>query len=77
MDTGTTGVDVTTAGLYGISKLSFGLGDIIFESVSVKDSDLSYAEQAAEGYKILANYIGDRLGHKLVECREWIRHIIR
>lgn len=67
-DTGATGIDVTMAGLYGLShELSFGLDDFIFGLVDRASggngtSDMSYVEKAAEGYKILGEMLGEALG---------------
>lgn len=64
-DTGATGIDISMAGLYGLShKLSYGLDDKIFAAIDQISggngtTDMSYVEKAAEGYKILANHLGN------------------
>lgn len=66
-DTGMTGIDIATAGIYGLGhSLSFGLDDVIFgaleEALGGKGkTNMSYYQQAAEGYKILANKCGDAI----------------
>lgn len=68
-DTGATGIDISTAGIYGLSHaLTFGLDDVIFgfvDSASGGDGTdtMSYAQKAAEGYKILAENIGNAIGN--------------
>lgn len=68
-DTGMTGIDIATAGIYGLGhSLSFGLDDIIFgaleEALGGKGkTNLSYYQQAAEGYKYLAQKCGEKLGN--------------
>lgn len=70
-DTGAAGVDISMAGLYEIGhKLSFGLDDIIYKLIDaangkIGESDLSYYEQAAEGWKILGKELGNYLGRLL------------
>lgn len=64
-DTAALGVDVSMAGIYALShKLSFGLDDVIFGIVDTATGgdgtdDLSYAEKAAEGWKIIGQNIAD------------------
>lgn len=68
-DTGATGIDVAMAGIYGLAhKLTGGWDDLIYEMVENltggnKHPDMGYAQQAAEGYKIMANTIGTALGN--------------
>lgn len=63
-DTGATGIDVSMAGLYGLShKLTWGLDDLIFRLVDGASggdgtSDMTYYEKAAAGYKYLASECG-------------------
>lgn len=67
-DTGATAIDISMAGIYGIShSLTFGLDDKIFGAINRAmggngNSDMSYFEQAAEGYKILAKKCGEAIG---------------
>lgn len=69
-DTGATGIDISMAGLYGFcDSLTGGLDNIVFglvDRLSGGDgnSDLSYVEKAAEGYKIMANTIADWIRRK-------------
>lgn len=66
-DTGATGIDISIAGLYGLThSLTFGLDDKIFGWVDEisggdKHPEMSYVEKAAEGYKILGEKIGDSI----------------
>ena len=68
-DTGATGIDISMAGIYGLShKLTGGLDDLVYGVIdSATDgngtSDMSYYEKAAEGYKILANKCGEAIGN--------------
>lgn len=68
-DTGATGIDISMAGIYSLShKLTGGLDDLIYgviDSATGGDgnSDMSYYEKAAEGYKILANKCGEAIGN--------------
>lgn len=68
-DTGATGIDASLAGLYGITHaLTFGLDDAIFGTVEKicggsTNDDLTYAQKAAEGYKILANEMGKAIAN--------------
>ncbi|MEE1195387.1 MAG: hypothetical protein UHS54_00675 [Lachnospiraceae bacterium] len=68
-DTGATGIDISMAGIYSLShKLTGGLDDLIYgviDSATGGDgnSDMSYYEKAAEGYKILANRCGEAIGN--------------
>lgn len=68
-DTGATGIDISMAGLYGLShSLTLGLDDVIFGAIDRATggngtSDMSYFEKAAEGYKILAKNIGTSIGN--------------
>lgn len=68
-DTGATGVDISMAGIYGLShSLTLGLDDIIFGAVdSATGGDgtetMSYYEKAAEGYKFLANECAKAIGN--------------
>lgn len=68
-DTGATGIDISMAGIYGLShSLTFGLDDLIFgviDSVTGGDgnSEMSYFEKAAEGWKIVADRAGEALGN--------------
>lgn len=67
-DTGATGLDVSMAGIYGFShSLSCGLDDIVFDVVDRisggnGNSDMSYFEKAAAGYKIMAEKCGTAIG---------------
>lgn len=67
-DTGATGVDASIAGIYSIShSLTLGLDDLIFAAVDKASggngtSEMSYVEKAAEGYKMLAEKIGQQVG---------------
>ncbi len=67
-DTGATGIDVAMEGLYGIThSLTGGLDDLVFGSIDALlggdgTDNMSYAEKAAEGYKILASDIGEGIG---------------
>lgn len=67
-DTGATAIDISMAGIYGIShSLTFGLDDKIFGVIDRAtggngSSDMSYFEKAAEGYKILAKKCGNAIG---------------
>lgn len=68
-DTGATGIDISMAGIYGIShSLTLGFDDLIFGAIDNAtggngSSDMSYYEKAAEGYKILANKCGEIIGN--------------
>lgn len=68
-DTGATGMDISMAGIYGIShSLTLGLDDLIFGAIDSATggngtTDMSYFEKAAEGYKILANKCGEAIGN--------------
>ena len=68
-DTGATGIDISMAGLYGLShSLTLGLDDLIFGAIDKATggngtTDMSYFEKAAEGYKILAKNIGTSIGN--------------
>lgn len=68
-DTGATGIDISMAGLHGIShSLTGGLDEIIFSAVDNMTggngtADMSYVEKAAEGYKILARNLGESIGN--------------
>lgn len=68
-DTGATGVDIAMAGIYGIShSLTLGLDDLIFGAIDRAtggngNSDMSYFEKAAEGYKFLAKKCGEAIGN--------------
>ena len=74
-DTGATGIDISMAGLYGIShSLTLGFDDIIFGIVDSASggngtSEMSYVEKAAEGYKILAEQLGNKLGNWIMKLR--------
>ncbi len=65
VDTGATGIDISMAGLYGLShSLTLGLDDLIFGAIDKATggngtSDMSYFEKSAEGYKIFAKNIGN------------------
>lgn len=63
VDTAATGIDISMAGLYGISHtLTLGLDNLIFGAINPEgESELSYIEQAAEGYKILAKNCGESI----------------
>lgn len=67
-DTGAAGIDISMAGIYGLShSLTFGLDDQIFGVIDRVtggngNSDMSYFEKAAEGYKILAENCGEAIG---------------
>ncbi|MDO4633115.1 MAG: hypothetical protein Q4B01_04590 [Eubacteriales bacterium] len=67
-DTAATGIDSSTAGIYSITHtLSFGLDDILYYGIDRATGgngtkDMSYAQKAAEGYKILGDRIGKELG---------------
>lgn len=66
-DTGALMVDVSVGGIYGIGhSLTLGLDDVVYGAIAKfashgheANTDLSYYEQAAEGYKILAKKIAD------------------
>ena len=68
-DTGATGIDISMAGIYGIShSLTLGFDDLIFGVIDNATggngtADMSYFEKAAEGYKILANKCGEAIGN--------------
>lgn len=68
-DTVATGINISMAGIYGIShSLTFGLDDLIFGVIDSATggngtTDMSYFEKAAEGYKILANKCGEAIGN--------------
>lgn len=68
-DTGATGIDISMAGLYGIShSLTLGLDDYIFGAIDKMTGgngtdDMSYIEKAAEGYKILAKKCGEGIAN--------------
>ena len=68
-DTGATGIDISMAGIYGIShSLTLGFDDLIFGAIDNATggngtADMSYFEKAAEGYKILANKCGEAIGN--------------
>ena len=68
-DTGATGIDISMAGIYGIShSLTLGFDDLIFGAIDSATggngtADMSYFEKAAEGYKILANKCGEAIGN--------------
>lgn len=68
-DTGATGIDISMAGLYGISHtLTLGLDDFIFGAIDKATGgngtdDMSYIEKAAEGYKILAKKCGEGIAN--------------
>ena len=68
-DTGATGIDISMAGIYGISHiLTLGFDDLIFGAIENATggngaTDMSYFEKAAEGYKILANKCGEAIGN--------------
>ena len=68
-DTGATGIDISMAGIYGIShSLTLGFDDLIFGAIDNatggnRTADMSYFEKAAEGYKILANKCGEAIGN--------------
>ncbi len=67
-DTGATCIDISLAGLYGISHtLTLGFDDFIFGAIDKAtggngNQDMSYIEKSAEGWKILANNIGKGIG---------------
>lgn len=70
-DTAAVGIDASVAGLYAIAHtLTFGVDDIIYGAV-VKftggdtNSELSYAEQAMEGLKIMTDTIGNGIGNAI------------
>lgn len=66
-DTGATGIDLSIAGIYGMShSLSAGLDDVIYSTVDRwtggnGNSDMSYYEKSAEGWKIMANKCGENI----------------
>lgn len=66
-DTAATGIDISMAGIYGIShSLSLGLDDVIFGVIDNAtggngNTEMSYFEKAAEGYKILAQQLGESI----------------
>lgn len=68
-DTGATGIDISMAGVYGLShSLTLGLDDLVFGVIDNATGgngtdDMSYYEKAAEGYKILANECGDAIAN--------------
>lgn len=68
-DTGATGIDISIAGVYGIShKLTWGLDDLVFSAIDNATggngkTDMNYFEKSAEGYKILANKCGETIGN--------------
>lgn len=68
-DTGATGIDISMAGIYGIShSLTLGFDDLIFGAIDNATggngtADMNYFEKAAEGYKILANKCGEAIGN--------------
>ena len=68
-DTGATGIDISIAGIYGIShKLTWGLDDLVFSAIDSATggngkTDMNYFEKSAEGYKILANKCGETIGN--------------
>lgn len=68
-DTGATGIDISMAGIYGIShSLTLGLDNLIFGAIDSATggngtTDMSYFEKAAEGYKILASKCGEAIGN--------------
>lgn len=72
-DTGATGIDISMAGIYGIShSLTLGLDDLIFGAIDSAtggsgNTDMTYYEKAAEGYKILARECGQAIGNWWVE----------
>lgn len=72
-DTGATGIDSTMAGLYGISHtLTFGADDLVFGFIDNLtggngNQDMSYFEKAAEGYKILADELGKKIGNLWID----------
>lgn len=67
-DTGVTAIDVSMAGIYGLShSLTLGLDDLIFGAIDGAtggngNTDMTYYEKAAEGYKILASKCGEAIG---------------
>ncbi len=76
-DTGATGIDISVAGIYGLShSLTLGLDDLIFGWVDKmsggdENDDLSYAEKAAEGYKIMAEKAGEAIGSAVNKVISW------
>lgn len=66
-DTGAMGIDISMAGLYGLShKLTLGFDDVIFRAIDMATGgngtdDMSYFEKAAEGWKILAKEAGKKI----------------
>lgn len=72
-DTGATGIDSAMAGLYGISHtLTFGADDLVFGFIDNLtggngNQDMSYFEKAAEGYKILADELGKKIGNLWID----------
>lgn len=69
-DTGAAGIDVALEGIYGLShSLTNGLDDLIFRMVDEATggngtADMSYIEKAAEGWKIIANKIADKITNR-------------
>ena len=68
-DTGATGVDVAIAGIHGIGHgFTDGVDELIYTVVDTisggnGNSDMSYTEKAAEGYKILAKNFANWLAN--------------
>lgn len=65
-DTAETALDVSMAGIYGIShSLSFGADDLIFGTIDKwtggTHPEMSYIEKAAEGYKIFARRQAEKI----------------
>lgn len=65
-------IDMSMAGIYGLGhSLTFGLDDVIFGAIENltggdRNPDMTYAEKAAEGYRILAR-----------KCCEWWRELTK
>lgn len=74
-DTGATGIDISTAGLYALAdKLTLGFADAFFRAVDKisgghYDPNVNYGEKAAEGYKIIAEETGKAIGNLLKRLR--------
>lgn len=63
-DASETMIDTSMAGIKGLGHaLSFGLDDLIYSKLDKTGGKVSYVEQAAEGYKMLARSIGDKIGN--------------
>lgn len=70
-DTGAIGIDISIAGIYGIGhELTLGLDNFIYAAVDSWSGgngtdDMSYIEKAAEGYKMLGQYITDAIAEDI------------